>query len=180
MNHRVLRTHRFGVGKLTAADCVKQELRVLGQLQHPNLIWLHQIIDDPKNPNGNIYLVTEYYPNGSLGNELDRVNESRKDSDKNRRGLPLWQVRLFFIDLLKALYYCQKVIGVVHRDIKPHNIMINDSGEAVLIDFGVSANYDLSSTDKEGKDYLKLKSGTYLYFAPELFPSKNKSIKEDL
>ena len=49
MNRRELRSHRFGVSKLTAADCVKEELRVLGQLQHPNLIWLHEIIDDPQN-----------------------------------------------------------------------------------------------------------------------------------
>ena len=82
MNRRELRTHRFGVSKLTAADCVKEELRVLSQLQHPNLIWLDQIIDDPENENGNIYLVTEYYPNGSLGDELRRVNNFRKGSNK--------------------------------------------------------------------------------------------------
>jgi serine/threonine protein kinase len=41
--------------------------------------------------------------------------------------------------MLKALYYCHKVVNVIHRDIKPDNIMINYNNEAVLIDFGVSA-----------------------------------------
>jgi serine/threonine protein kinase len=41
-------------------------------------------------------------------------------------------------DMLKALYYCHKVIKVIHRDIKPENIMLNHNKEAILIDFGVS------------------------------------------
>jgi eukaryotic-like serine/threonine-protein kinase len=83
------------------------------------------------------------------------------------------------IDLLKALYYCQTVIGVVHRDIKPDNVMINATGEAVLIDFGVSAMYELSSENgEENENYLKLKSGTYLYFAPELFPKRIKGVRQ--
>ena len=41
--------------------------------------------------------------------------------------------------MLKALYYIHKVVKIIHRDIKPDNIMINHNGEAVLIDFGVSA-----------------------------------------
>jgi serine/threonine protein kinase len=41
--------------------------------------------------------------------------------------------------MLKALNYCHKVVKLIHRDIKPDNIMINHNSEAVLIDFGVSA-----------------------------------------
>jgi serine/threonine protein kinase len=41
--------------------------------------------------------------------------------------------------MLKALYYIHKVVKIIHRDIKPDNIMVNHYGEAVLIDFGVSA-----------------------------------------
>jgi serine/threonine protein kinase len=52
-------------------------------------------------------------------------------------------VRNYLIDMLKALHYCHKIIGVVHRDIKPDNIMLNKTGEAVLIDFGISATYSL-------------------------------------
>jgi non-specific serine/threonine protein kinase len=48
--------------------------------------------------------------------------------------------------MLKALKYCHEVAKVVHRDIKPDNIMINHNNEAVLIDFGVSETVDFSST----------------------------------
>ena len=54
-------------------------------------------------------------------------------------GLKSSKVREYFIDMIKALHYCHKVIGVIHRDIKPDNIMVNHNDEAVLIDFGVSA-----------------------------------------
>ena len=57
-------------------------------------------------------------------------------------GLTQQEVRLYLIDILKAIYYCHNVIKVIHRDIKPENIMINHNGEAVLIDFGVSALVD--------------------------------------
>ena len=42
------------------------------------------------------------------------------------------------IDILKALHYCHKVAKIYHRNIKPDNIMINHSNEAILIDFGLS------------------------------------------
>jgi serine/threonine protein kinase len=54
------------------------------------------------------------------------------------KGLPIRKVRCYFIDILKALYYCHMIVDVIHRDIKPDNIMINHNKEAVLIDFGVS------------------------------------------
>ena len=41
--------------------------------------------------------------------------------------------------MIKALHYCHREINVLHRDIKPDNIMVNHNNEAVLIDFGVSA-----------------------------------------
>ena len=54
---------QLGTLGITASDCSKEELKVLKTLQHPNIIWLHEVIEDP---NGALYLVTEYYPNGSL------------------------------------------------------------------------------------------------------------------
>ena len=72
------------------------------------------------------------------------------------------KVRLYFIDMLKALHYCHEIIHVIHRDIKPENIMIGHNEEAVLIDFGVSGVFNASGD-------LGKKLGTQLYFPPEVF-----------
>lgn len=85
-------------------------------------------------------------------------------------GLKCCKVRDYLIDMTKALYYCHNVIGVIHRDIKPDNIMINHNDEAVLIDFGVSALAE--ETDQE---LLDRKMGSYMFFSPELFEKKNSS-----
>ena len=65
--------------------------------------------------------------------------------------------------MLKALYYCHEVMKVIHRDIKPDNIMINYNNEAVLIDFGVSAFFEGDD------DALQENRGSQLFYAPEMF-----------
>ena len=78
---------------------------------------------------------------------------------------------MYFIDMVKALYYCHNVINVIHRDIKPDNIMINHNNQAVLIDFGLSALFD------QQDDQMTSNMGSYYYFAPEMLLGKNSNIK---
>jgi len=66
--------------------------------------------------------------------------------------------------MLKALHYCHTVINVIHRDIKPDNIMVNHNNEAVLIDFGVSALVEQDNDEIKGNNM-----GSYIFFAPEMF-----------
>jgi len=75
MNKKELSFKRMFKGR-SALDCVKEELKVLKALEHPNVIWLHEIIDDPKRDN--IYLITEYHSAGSLGEKVRKLNESRE------------------------------------------------------------------------------------------------------
>ena len=138
MNKKELRSKAIGNGR-NAYDCVLDELNVMQRLEHPNIIWLHEIIDDPKKDS--IFLVTEYHSKGSLGDTLSNLNAGRGENDP-KIGLKRESVRLYLIDILRALHYCHKVIKVIHRDIKPDNIMVNHNDEAILIDFGVSALFD--------------------------------------
>ena len=66
--------------------------------------------------------------------------------------------------MLKALWYCHKVVKIIHRDIKPENILINHNYQAVLIDFGVST---ILKTENDVK--MKGKLGSTLFHAPEMF-----------
>jgi len=65
MNKKELKARKFGKVGENAYDCVIEELKVLACLEHPNVIWLHEIIDDEKK--SCIYLVTEYHAKGSIG-----------------------------------------------------------------------------------------------------------------
>ena len=96
--------------------------------------------------NDHLYLVTEFHTNGSIVDLVEKLNpksESRLrwdtiSHDRVTKGLKNNICRLYLIDMLKALHYCHKVVKIIHRDIKPDNIMINHNNEAILIDFGVS------------------------------------------
>ena len=74
----------------------------------------------------------------------------------------------YFIDMLKALYYCHQIAHVIHRDIKPDNIMLNHNDEAILIDFGVSS---------QDAELIESNMGTYMLFSPEMF-GKDKVLGE--
>ena len=47
------------------------ELEVLKTLEHPNVIYLREVVDDPK---GDIFIVTDYYTRGSLGDTMKKMN----------------------------------------------------------------------------------------------------------
>mgnify|MGYP002633658133 CR=1 FL=1 len=79
MNKKELKKKMVGKEQ-NAYMYVIEELKVLQRLQHPNIIYLHEIIDDPKKDF--IYLITQYHSKGSLADQLENVNrhyESRNE-----------------------------------------------------------------------------------------------------
>ena len=72
MNKNMLKSTKMN-GHMTAYDFMIEELKVLQQLEHPNILWLHEIIE-VKNKE-NLYLVTEYHSNGSIGDIIKKINE---------------------------------------------------------------------------------------------------------
>ena len=70
-------------------------------------------------------------------------------------------IRRYFSQLILALEYCHSVLKIVHRDIKPDNMLIDQDDNIKLSDFGVSEFVD------HNDDYLKSNAGSDYFYSPE-------------
>jgi len=127
----------------------KREARLLASLNHPNIATVHSL----EEVDGRMYLVLEYIDGDGLFRHLDRAGRSWQDSV---------EAAIQIADALAAAH--EK--GVVHRDIKPDNVMFTRSGTAKVLDFGlavpVRTDDDDTALTQEGAIL-----GTPGYMAPE-------------
>ncbi len=102
-------------------DRFRLEARTIAQLQHPHILPMHDYGTD-----GDIlYLVTPYLDGGSL---KDLIDESGP--------MPLDQAESILRQIASALDYAHRR-GVIHRDVKPDNVLLDSEGNAMLADFGI-------------------------------------------
>ncbi|XP_047235777.1 cyclin-dependent kinase 16 isoform X3 [Girardinichthys multiradiatus] len=99
-----------------------REVSLLKDLKHANIVTLHDIIHTQKS----LTLVFEY---------LDKDLKQYLDDCGNI--IHVHNVKLFLFQLLRGLSYCHQR-KVLHRDLKPQNLLINDRGELKLADFGLA------------------------------------------
>ena len=114
----------FVSGQRKAYDFVESEMAILKKLDHPNVLRTYEIMDDPQCDK--LYIVTEFITQGSLADKLEKRNLTDDE---------LWR---YIRDLLKALEYLHRCAGVAHRDIKPDNILLDDTDRVKIADFGLS------------------------------------------
>jgi len=100
----------------------RQERQVLARLEHPNIA---RLIDGGATDDGLPYLVMEY------------VDGLPIDEDCRRRGLSVRQRLVLFREVCAAVAYAHRNL-VVHRDLKPGNILVTDDGRPKLLDFGIA------------------------------------------
>lgn len=100
----------------------RRERQILASLEHPGIA---RLIDGGTLENGLPYLVMEYVE----GQRIDEFCESRKRSTEQRLRL--------FLKVCDAVQYAHRNL-VVHRDLKPGNILVTDAGEPRLLDFGIA------------------------------------------
>ena len=148
-----------------AAERFEAEARTLGDLKHPGVPDLYAYFSE----GGHNYLVMEYIEGPDLRKWLTRLDENTGQLIVSER-LPTDQVLYFTIQICKVLeYLASRQPPVIHNDIKPGNIIIDEHGaRAVLVDFGTAkTRYLRASGRPDGKkDSLY---GTVGYAAPELY-----------
>lgn len=133
-----------------ALNELKREIETLSSLKHPNIIEVYEVIEGPDS--NKAYLVLELATHGS-SMELSPMK--------------LDDVWKYFRQLVSALHYLHEVALYVHRDVKPHNLLINGSFTLKLSDFGTAQRI------LHG-DELSNIAGTHAFMAPEML-NKDKS-----
>jgi serine/threonine protein kinase len=137
-------------------NTVKNEVNILKQLNHINIMKLYEVIDSSKY----LYLVLEYIKGVSL---LDVIKMEKLHHIEQHRAIKL------FLQILKGISYCQSK-NINHRDIKLENILVIKDDIVKIIDFGFSV--------KGSKEtYQKLFCGTPSYMPPEIV-NKEKYIAQ--
>ncbi|XP_043574757.1 calcium/calmodulin-dependent protein kinase kinase 1 isoform X1 [Chiloscyllium plagiosum] len=133
---------------------VYQEIAILKKLDHPNIVKLVEVLDDPTEDH--LHMVFELMSKGP-------VMEVPTDNPFSEE-----QAHFYFRDIILGIEYLhyQKII---HRDIKPSNLLLGDDGHIKIADFGVSNQF-------EGNDALLSSSaGTPAFMAPETLSETRKS-----
>ncbi|CAD5170377.1 unnamed protein product [Musa acuminata subsp. malaccensis] len=150
----------------------RSEVSAIASIQHVNLVRLLGYCIVPAGPK---FLVYEFVANGSLDNWI--FPSARKDHDGRRRCLP-WAMRYrAAVDVAKALSYLHHDCRarVLHLDVKPENILLDEGFRAVVADFGLSKLM--------GKDESRVVTtirGTRGYLAPEWIIGSGVSDKSDI
>lgn len=106
------------------------------------------------------YLILPFCENGNIGKMVGRMDEEEA-----------WKL---LRDAASALAYLHSMNPpVLHQDIKPANILLNDNGDYMLTDFGVSTQVKQSLSRVSNQDMALLSAGTISYMAPERFSRNN-------
>lgn len=103
-----------------------KEARNIARLDHPNIVSVIDVFEE----NGTAYYVMKYAENGSLSDKVKREGYLTEP-----------MATRYILHVASALEYIHQQ-KMNHLDIKPANIMLNEKDEAVLIDFGLSKQYD--------------------------------------
>ena len=124
------------------------EISILSKLSHPSIMQIYEIFEDSVN----IYIISEYCKGGEL---FDIISQKGSFTEK--------EACLIMKQLMSGICYCHQN-GIVHKDLKPENIILDDESEDLsikIIDWGCAKTLNK-------KEKLHSVDGTSYYIAPEI------------
>ena len=143
---------------------IMSEIEIMKYLNHKNLVALRGVIDDPSAKK--IFIIQEFLAKGGLMND-DMTSSGSGSSIPFPEHLSWKYIR----DILKGVHYMHS-LGIIHRDIKPQNILISADDVCKLSDFGSA----ISIYSKSNKKLVV--AGTPAFMAPELFSDPTPEIQK--
>ena len=124
----------------------RREARSVAQVSHPNIV----TVIDRGEEDGRQYIVFEYIPGENLKQLVEREGP-----------LPIHDALLLALQTARALGFAHER-GLIHRDVKPQNVLLTDEGQAKVTDFGIARSVDVDGVTVTGTVL-----GTSEYIAPE-------------
>lgn len=137
----------------------EREAHFMASLQHENILHVHDFLKQE----GSMYIVMEYVQGIDLFDLLER-----------RQQLPVDVAAIIALQVARALDYAH-FRGIVHRDVKPANIMVSRQGEVKLMDFGIARDDSMRDLTETGTGL-----GTPSYMSPEQILGDKLDFRSDL
>ncbi|OBS18180.1 hypothetical protein FPOA_09907 [Fusarium poae] len=134
-----------------ALHLIREEIAIMKKLNHPNLVQLYEVLDDPEEDS--IYMVLEMCRKGVVM-KVGLDEQAKPYSEEN--------CRYWFRDLILAIEYLHAQ-GVIHRDIKPDNLLLSNDDVLKVVDFGVSEMFEKPDNMRTAKS-----AGSPAFLPPEL------------
>ncbi|WP_205696201.1 protein kinase [Conexibacter sp. SYSU D00693] len=138
--------HRDIAGQPDQLERFRREARAVAQLSHPHVVGVIDASEDDGTP----YIVFEYVEGETLKQRIRRHGR-----------LPVSEAVAYAIEIARALGAAHER-GIVHRDVKPQNVLVDEEGSAKVTDFGIARTLDQDGLTADGRVL-----GTTDYVSPE-------------
>jgi serine/threonine-protein kinase len=165
----VVKLARF-TGDPTFSTMFLDEARLAAQLSHPNVVQTYEIGEEGSRH----YIVMEYLDGGTLARLRQKASKVG--------GIPLRSHLSILLQVLEGLEYAHeargiggKLLGVVHRDLSPTNILVTAQGVVKILDFGIAKAADSQSFTQTGKF-----GGKLAYMPPEQMKGERVDVRADI
>ncbi|PAY19104.1 hypothetical protein CKO51_13325 [Rhodopirellula sp. SM50] len=126
------------------------EAKASARLRHPNIVAVYEVGEDEERS----FIASQFIPGTTLADHLKQIDHSSTDPEA-LRAFVVW-----LIELSRALAYAHRE-SIIHRDVKPHNVLIDEESHAQLADFGLAHQIVADA------DTTRQLVGTPAYMSPE-------------